>query len=203
VGCLKELFYPLASGFELVLHPLKGGALTEETELSRNELDNMEARAKELGAKGLAWVVITSEGVKSPIAKFFSEHEIDSIIKEMSDIFRALCSAAFDEKDFAHVETYADKVSNMEKDADVARRKTAALLYEGAFLPVMRSRLYDLSGRIDNVADTMKNVANMLHYLREGDGVDTAAMRAWGSRWLSSRAGGTITSGRGAPGFPM
>ncbi|MCX5726737.1 MAG: aspartate--tRNA ligase [Candidatus Saganbacteria bacterium] len=51
--------------------------------ISRNELDNMEARAKELGAKGLAWIVITSEGVKSPIAKFFSPHEIDSIIKEM------------------------------------------------------------------------------------------------------------------------
>ncbi len=40
------------------------------------------------------------------------------------------------------------------------------MLYEGAFLPVMRSRLYDLSGRLDNVADAIKNVANMLGYLK-------------------------------------
>ncbi|OGP72646.1 MAG: hypothetical protein A2V86_17870 [Deltaproteobacteria bacterium RBG_16_49_23] len=40
VRCLKEFSYPLASGFELTLHPLKGGAIEEETELSGKDLES-------------------------------------------------------------------------------------------------------------------------------------------------------------------
>jgi uncharacterized protein len=40
VRCLKEFSYPLASAFELTLHPLKGTGFTEETELSANELES-------------------------------------------------------------------------------------------------------------------------------------------------------------------
>ena len=43
-------------------------------ELSRAELDRLEAFAKEWGAKGLAYLVFDEEGeVRSPIAKFLSE----------------------------------------------------------------------------------------------------------------------------------
>ena len=38
--CLKEFSYPLASSFDLTLHPLKGTGFTEETELSANELES-------------------------------------------------------------------------------------------------------------------------------------------------------------------
>jgi aspartyl-tRNA synthetase len=54
---------------------VKGG----EGKLSRAELDKLEEFAKGQGAKGLAWMVITAEGPKSPIAKFFKEDELNLI----------------------------------------------------------------------------------------------------------------------------
>jgi len=47
---------------------------------SRNELDNLEDTAKKLGAKGLAYIVLGKEGLKSPILKFLSEQEIKKIL---------------------------------------------------------------------------------------------------------------------------
>ncbi len=54
---------------------VKGG----EGKLSRAELDKLEEFAKGQGAKGLAWMVISAEGPKSPIAKFFKEDELNLI----------------------------------------------------------------------------------------------------------------------------
>lgn len=50
---------------------------------SRNELDNLEAEAKKLGAKGLAYIVIAADGIKSPIAKFLKKEEIDAIVSRL------------------------------------------------------------------------------------------------------------------------
>ena len=48
-------------------------------ELSRAELDRLEGFAKEWGAKGLAYLVYDEEGeVRSPIAKFLSEPELEA-----------------------------------------------------------------------------------------------------------------------------
>jgi aspartyl-tRNA synthetase len=47
---------------------------------SRSEVATLEERAKELGAKGLAYVIRDESGeVRSPIAKFLSEREIESL----------------------------------------------------------------------------------------------------------------------------
>jgi aspartyl-tRNA synthetase len=52
-------------------------------ELSRAELDRLEAFAKEWGAKGLAYLVYDEEGeVRSPIAKFLSEPELEAFASE-------------------------------------------------------------------------------------------------------------------------
>jgi aspartyl-tRNA synthetase len=52
-------------------------------ELSRAELDRLEAFAKEWGAKGLAYLVYDEEGeVRSPIAKFLSEPELEAFGSE-------------------------------------------------------------------------------------------------------------------------
>jgi aspartyl-tRNA synthetase len=52
-------------------------------ELSRAELDRLEAFAKEWGAKGLAYLVYDEEGeVRSPIAKFLSERELEAFGSE-------------------------------------------------------------------------------------------------------------------------
>jgi aspartyl-tRNA synthetase len=51
--------------------------LTVPQEFSRAELDRLEQVAKELGGKGLAYLVYDEEGeVRSPIAKFLSEEEL-------------------------------------------------------------------------------------------------------------------------------
>lgn len=44
---------------------------------SRKQLDELTEFAKKYGAKGLAWMKFTSEGVNSPIAKFLSEEIIE------------------------------------------------------------------------------------------------------------------------------
>ena len=52
-------------------------------EFSRAELEKLEAFAKEWGAKGLAYLVFDEEGeVRSPIAKFLSQEELDAFRSE-------------------------------------------------------------------------------------------------------------------------
>ncbi|MGI6559588.1 MAG: aspartate--tRNA ligase [Limnochordia bacterium] len=46
---------------------------------TRRELDELVEVAGTFGAKGLVWLVFDSEGVRSPIAKFLSEAEIDAL----------------------------------------------------------------------------------------------------------------------------
>ncbi|MEW8957934.1 MAG: aspartate--tRNA ligase [Moorella sp. (in: firmicutes)] len=57
---------------------VKGGAA-----FSRRELDELTKLATTYGAKGLAWMAITTEGVRSPIAKFFTAEELQGLMKVM------------------------------------------------------------------------------------------------------------------------
>ncbi len=49
--------------------------------ISRKNIDSLGEFVKTYKAKGLAWIKVTSEGVQSPIAKFFSEDEMANILK--------------------------------------------------------------------------------------------------------------------------
>lgn len=51
--------------------------------LSRKDISSLEEYTKTYGAKGLAWIKITDEGVTSPIAKFLSEEEVSNLIEKM------------------------------------------------------------------------------------------------------------------------
>ncbi|MES2764636.1 MAG: aspartate--tRNA ligase [Bacteroidota bacterium] len=62
-----------ANGGEIALLNAKGCA-----EFSRKQLDELTEHAKRYGAKGLAWMKFTAEGVNSPIAKFLKEEEIEA-----------------------------------------------------------------------------------------------------------------------------
>lgn len=53
---------------------VKGGA-----ELTRREIDEFTEQARKLGAGGLAYILYTAEGEKSPILKFMSEAEISAV----------------------------------------------------------------------------------------------------------------------------
>jgi len=55
-----------------------------EKDFSRNEIDDLIKWAKENGAKGLAWMKVTSSGLDSSIVKFFFN---DSTFPPTSDIF--------------------------------------------------------------------------------------------------------------------
>ncbi len=49
----------------------------------RNQLDKLTDRAKELGAKGLVWMKTTDDGFDSPVAKFLSEGELQTLRSQM------------------------------------------------------------------------------------------------------------------------
>ena len=55
---------------------VKGGA-----SLTRREIDDFTEKAKKVGAGGLAYILYTDEGAKSPILKFMSDQEIASVAK--------------------------------------------------------------------------------------------------------------------------
>ncbi len=50
---------------------------------SRKEIDDLTAFAAIYKARGLAYFIVNAEGVKSPIAKFFREEEVDTILSRL------------------------------------------------------------------------------------------------------------------------
>lgn len=56
---------------------VQGGA----DKFSRKDISSLEEYVKTYGAKGLAWIKVTDEGISSPIGKFFDEEEIGKILE--------------------------------------------------------------------------------------------------------------------------
>lgn len=52
-------------------------------EFSRKDISNLENYIRDFGAKGLAWIKVTENGITSPIAKFLSEEELNNILDIM------------------------------------------------------------------------------------------------------------------------
>ncbi len=72
-ACAKE-------GYSVRAINVEGGA----EKFTRKAISHLEDHAKTYKAKGLAWMKLTEEGVTSPIAKFFTEEELEKIIKAMN-----------------------------------------------------------------------------------------------------------------------
>ncbi|MDR3598981.1 MAG: aspartate--tRNA ligase [Desulfosporosinus sp.] len=51
--------------------------------LPRREIDDLGKFVSTYRAKGLAWIVLAEEGIKSPIAKFFTDQEMSALIARM------------------------------------------------------------------------------------------------------------------------
>ncbi|MCE5315470.1 MAG: aspartate--tRNA ligase [Armatimonadota bacterium] len=74
-----------ASDFQVFKNAPQIKGITAEgcANYSRSQIDELTEFAKKYGAKGLATIALTEDGsIKSPIAKFFKEDEIKSIIKK-------------------------------------------------------------------------------------------------------------------------
>lgn len=50
---------------------------------SRKEIDDLTKIATDNGAKGLAWIVVAEDGLKSPITKFFTDEKIQEILSAL------------------------------------------------------------------------------------------------------------------------
>ncbi|MCT4595026.1 MAG: aspartate--tRNA ligase [Anaeromicrobium sp.] len=66
---------------------------------SRKNISKLEDFAKTYGAKGLAWIKITEEGINSPISKFLSEDELSGIVNRFNAKAGDLILIVADESD--------------------------------------------------------------------------------------------------------
>lgn len=62
---------------------VRGLCLEDGASMGRKDIDRLGEFVKTFKAKGLSWIQLKEEGVKSPIAKFFSEEELNKIIETM------------------------------------------------------------------------------------------------------------------------
>lgn len=73
------------SGFKVFVSAVESGGMVKGLNAkgcgtyTRKQIDDLEAYVKRFGAKGMAWMAITEEDVKSPIAKFLTEDEVGSL----------------------------------------------------------------------------------------------------------------------------
>ena len=69
--------------------------------ISRKEIDNLTAFAREYGAKGLAYLKVEDEGLSSPIAKFFSEDTLNKLRERTGAAVGDMVFIVADTKDVA------------------------------------------------------------------------------------------------------
>ncbi|MBU0476990.1 aspartate--tRNA ligase [bacterium] len=62
---------------------IKAINIKDGAQISLKEIENLTSIACAGGAKGMAWIRVAEDGMKSPIIKFFKEDEIDLLSKKM------------------------------------------------------------------------------------------------------------------------
>lgn len=87
----------LSAGGHVKAIKYPGGA----TSLSRKDLDDLTLLAKEFGAKGMAYLLVQEDGVKSPIAKFMTKDEIDGVLNLVDAAPGDMVAFIADKKDVA------------------------------------------------------------------------------------------------------
>lgn len=77
-------------GFKVFADAVSGGGSVRAInakgcgeKFSRREIDSLGETVKTYRAKGLAWINVTGEGIKSSIAKFLSNEHMDAILKRL------------------------------------------------------------------------------------------------------------------------
>ncbi len=95
-SAFKVFNHAVAQGGSVKGINVKGGAA-----FSRKELDDLTALVQSWGTGGLAWMVVTEEGFKTPIAKFFTDDQLERIRQSMAGVNGDLFLFVADEKDNA------------------------------------------------------------------------------------------------------
>lgn len=87
---LKEISELVAdSGFKVFTEAIKIGGKVKGINakglggLSRKDIDELIEKSKDYGAKGLAWMKVTDKGIESPIAKFFNDNTLKTIVQRL------------------------------------------------------------------------------------------------------------------------
>lgn len=87
---LKEI--ALNSSFKVFSSAVESGGMVKgltvkgaADKFSRKNIDALESIAKIYGAKGLAWMKVTEEGLTGPISKFFGEESVQSALLDQMD----------------------------------------------------------------------------------------------------------------------
>lgn len=70
--------------------------------LSRKEIDELTQKAMELGAKGLAWMKVTPEGMEAPITKFFKPELLKEIGERLEGVPGDLLLFCADKDEVVH-----------------------------------------------------------------------------------------------------
>lgn len=89
------------------------------------------------------------------------------MMKEIVDVrvpFKEVGKALKD-GDFKKMALYSKQISDYEHKCDKLRREISQNLYLGAFMPAMRTRLYDLTDSIDSVIDSVQDSVDRMVYL--------------------------------------
>ncbi len=78
------------SGFKVFSGAIQSGGMVKGINInghsdsfSRKDISSLEEFVKTYGAKGLAWIKLSKDGITSPIAKFVSEEELTAIIERL------------------------------------------------------------------------------------------------------------------------
>ncbi len=88
---LKDLGDVVADcGFKVFTGALESGGMVKAINInggadkfSRKDIDKLQEKIKSYGAKGLAWLKVSGDGVSSPIAKFFDDGKMSEILGRM------------------------------------------------------------------------------------------------------------------------
>lgn len=80
---VKDSGFKVFSGTIAKGGQVKGIRVEGAADISRSKIDGYTEYVKIFNAKGLAWISLKEGGLKSPIAKFLSQEEIDGIVTKM------------------------------------------------------------------------------------------------------------------------
>lgn len=115
--------------------------------------------------KKMVWkkiLALFKRSAEKQVVDLFEKH-MGQIVLEKAQLIE--CGKALLSEDYKQVKAKEEAISDIEHNADNIRREIIQHLYKGAFMPVMRTHLYDFSDKLDDIADVIQDAADKFGYL--------------------------------------